>query len=108
MPTCVLFPPTGGSNHTTFHCEPKAVGQSFLLQVDGAGCRHGAPVFGDDGQVRRAVVLRHKVLRLVVVVWMCGVVCDFTANVVGEVVGGHVVDELRRAEGGQRAERREN
>ena len=60
--------------------------ESFLLQVDGAGSRHGASVLGYDRQVGRPVVVRHKVIRLVVAVRVGGVVCDFTPDAVGEVI----------------------
>lgn len=77
------FPhPTSGGRHP----------RSLLLQVDGASRRHGAPVLGDDGQVGRPVVLRDEVLGLVVLVGVGGVVGDPAADVVGKVVGGHVVD----------------
>lgn len=70
--------------------------KGILLQIDGAGRRHGAPVLGYDGQVTRPVAVWDKIIWFVVVVWMCGVVCNFTPDVVGEEIRGHVPDELRR------------
>lgn len=72
---CFLVPPVGG----------------FLLLVNGAGHRHGAPILGNDGQVGRSVVLWDKVLGLVILVGVGGVVSDPAADVVCKVVRGHVV-----------------
>lgn len=58
----------------------------LLLKVDGAGGRHCAPILCDDRQVSRAVVIGYKVLGIIVGVWVSGVICDFTPDVVCKVV----------------------
>lgn len=70
--------------------------QCFILEVDGAGSGHGTAILGDDRQVGGAVIVWDKVVGLVVAVGVGGVVRDLTANTVGKVVRGHVLDELRR------------
>lgn len=60
--------------------------EAVLLQIDGAGRCHGAPVLRDDRQVTRPVVVRDEVIWFVVAVRVCGVVCDSTPDAVGEVV----------------------
>lgn len=60
--------------------------EPVLLQINGAGRRHGAPVLCDDRQVTGPVVVWDEIIWFVVAVWVCGVVCNFTPDAVGKVV----------------------
>lgn len=57
-----------------------------LLLIDAAGHSHGAPILSDDGQVSRPMILRVKVFRPIETLWVRGVICDLTADVISKVV----------------------
>lgn len=69
-----------------------------VLVVDGAGGGDGAPVLGDNGDVRGAVVVGHEELRLVVIHGMRRAVGDLLVEFFGVGRGSHVLDELGHRE----------
>lgn len=68
----------------------------LLLEVDGAGGRHGAAILRNHGQVGGAPVVWSVELRLVVGGWVSGVVGDPVPESGSEELGAHVSDHLPR------------
>lgn len=69
-----------------------------VLVVDGAGGSNGAPVLGDDGDVRGAVVVGHVEHWLVVIHGMRCAVGDLLVEFTGVGRGSYVLDELGHRE----------
>lgn len=68
----------------------------LLLEVDGAGGRHGAAVLRDHGQVRGAAVIGRVELRLIVGGRVSGVVGDPGPKLGSKELRAHVADHLPR------------
>lgn len=66
--------------------------------VDGAGGSDGAPILGDDGDVRGAVVVGRVEHWLVVIHGMRCVVGDLLVEFAGVGRGSYVLDELGHRE----------